>query len=55
MTNRFSVIVGVIVGVLAGVAMDLRLRQWKQDAVDDINVALLPARDLVGGNGNLCL
>jgi hypothetical protein len=52
MTNRFSVVVGVVVGVVTGVAVDLRLRQWKHDAVA---IALLPARDLVSGDGNLCL
>ena len=55
MTNQFSVVIGVVAGVvavIAGVAVDLRLRQWKHDA---IVVVLLPVQDLVGGDGNLCL
>ena len=42
MTNQLSVIVGVIarvvVGVVVGVGVELRLRLWKLDAVDDIMV-----------------
>src|SRR3990170_2312912 len=55
MTNRLSFIVGVVagvvVGVVAGVGVDLRLRLWKHDAVDDVKVQ----RDLIDGDGNLCL
>lgn len=49
-TNRFSVGVRVV----AGVAVDLRLWLGRHDGGDKVKVALLPARDLVGSNGNLC-
>ena len=42
MTNQLSVVVGVIagvvVGVVFGVGVELRLRLWKLDAVDDVRV-----------------
>ena len=46
MTNQLSVIVGVVAGVVvrvvAGVvtrvSVELRLRLWKLDAVDDVRV-----------------
>ena len=46
MTNQLSVVVGfvagVVVGVVAeavvGVGVELRLRLWKLDAVDDVRV-----------------
>ena len=41
------------VGVIAGVALDLRLRLGRHDDGDKVKVALLPARDLVGGDSNL--
>ena len=41
-TNQLSVVAGVVVGVVAGVftrvGVELRLRLWKLDAVDDIRV-----------------
>src|SRR3989337_265781 len=63
MTNRLSVVVGVVAGVvvgvvagvvalvITGVGVDLYLRLWKLDAVDDVRVQ----RYLAGGDGNLCL
>ena len=36
MTNQLSVIVGVVVGVVVGVGVELRLRLWKLDAIDDV-------------------
>ena len=46
MTNQLSVVVGVVAGVVVGVVarvvvgvgVELRLRLWKLDAVDDIRV-----------------
>ena len=38
MTNQLSVIVGVIAGVVVGVGVELRLRLWKLDAIDDVKV-----------------
>ena len=50
MTNQLSVIVGVVAGVVAGIVVgvlaqvvtgagvDLRLRLWKLDAIDDVRV-----------------
>ena len=38
MTNRFSVIVGVVARVITGVGVDLRLRLWKHDVVDGIEL-----------------
>ena len=48
MTNQLSVVVGVIAGVVVGdvagvvvgVGVELPLRLWKLDAVDDIRVQL---------------
>ena len=34
--------------------MDLRLRLGRHDDGNEVKVALLPARDLVGGDDNLC-
>ena len=51
MTNRFSVGVAVV----AGVAVDLRLRLGGgHDGVDEVKVVLLPTRDRVSGDDNLC-
>ena len=36
MTNQLSVVVGVVAGVVVGVGVELRLRLWKLDAVDDV-------------------
>ena len=49
MTNQLSivvgvvagVVVGVVAGVVAGVIVELRLRLWKLDAVDDVKVQRL--------------
>ena len=38
MTNQLSVIVGVVTGVVVGVGVELRLRLWKLDAIDDVRV-----------------
>ena len=42
MTNQLSVVIGVVTGVVAGVVVgvgvELRLRLWKLDAVDDVRV-----------------
>ena len=42
MTNQLSVVAGVVVGVVAGVVIgvgvELRLRLWKLDAVDEVRV-----------------
>ena len=38
MTNQLSVFVGVIAGVVVGVGVELRLRLWKLDAVDDVRL-----------------
>ena len=42
MTNQLSVIIGVVVGFIAGVVprvgVELRLRLWKLDAVDNVSV-----------------
>ena len=55
MTNQLSVVVGVVAGVVARVitrvGVELRLRLWKLDAVDDARVQ----QYLTGGDGNLCL
>ena len=59
MTNQLSVVVGVVAGVVVGVVVgvvirvgvELRLRLWKLDAVDDVKVQRL----LATGDGNLCL
>ena len=51
MTDRLSVGVAVV----AGDAVDLRLQLGRgHDGADEVNVVLLPARDLFGGDGNLC-
>ena len=38
MTNQLSVVVGVVAGVVVGVGVELHLRLWKLDAVDDVRV-----------------
>ena len=38
MTNKLSLVVGAIARVVVGVGVELRLRLWKLDAVDDIRV-----------------
>ena len=42
MTNQLSVVVGVVAGVVARVVtrvgVELRLRLWKIDAIDDVRV-----------------
>ena len=46
MTNQLSVVigdvagvvVGVVAGVVVGVGVELRLRLWKLDAIDDVRV-----------------
>ena len=38
MTNQLSAVVGVVAGVVVGVGVELRLRLWKLDAVDDVRV-----------------
>ena len=42
MTNQLSVVIGFIAGVVTedvvGVGVELRLRLWKLDAVDDVRV-----------------
>ena len=38
MTNQLSVVVGVVAGMVVGVGVELRLRLWKLDAVDDVRV-----------------
>ena len=38
MTNQLSVIIGVVTGVVTRVGVDLRLRLWKINAVDDVGV-----------------
>ena len=46
MTNQLSVVVGVVAGVVTGVVagvvtrvgVELRLRLWKLDAIDDVRV-----------------
>ena len=51
MTNRFSV--GVV--VVAGVVVVLRLRLGGgHDGADEVKLVLLPMRDLIGSDGNLC-
>ena len=51
MTNQLSVVVRVVAGVVVGVGVELHLRLWKLDAVDDVRVQRL----LAGGDDNLCL
>ena len=67
MTNRFSVVIGVITRVVVGVAVDyrLRLRKYllrlrkqrlrlgKHDGGNDVKATLLSARELVDGDGIL--
>ena len=38
MTNQLSVVIGVVAGVVVGVSVELRLRLWKLDAIDDVKV-----------------
>ena len=38
MTNQLSVVVGFVAGVVVGVGVELRLRLWKFDAVNDVRV-----------------
>ena len=44
MTNQLSVVVGVVAGVVARVVtrvgVELRLRLWKLDAVNDVKLQL---------------
>ena len=59
MTNQLFVVVGVVAEVVVrvvarvvtSVGVELRLRLWKLDAVDDVRVQ----RYLASGDGNLCL
>ena len=38
MTNQLSVVVGVVAGVVVEIGVELCLRLWKLDAVDDARV-----------------
>ena len=51
MSNQLSVVIGVTAGVVVEVGVELRLRLWKLDAVDDVRVQ----QYLTGGDVNLCL
>ena len=55
MTNQLSIIIGVVAGVVSqvvtSVSVELCIRLWKLDTVDNVRMQ----RYLASGDGNLCL